>query len=100
MSSPVATAYGARPNRRASSLLARLRRGDEATYIVTLTCALSIIAITVLLFYELYLRSLLSRQKFGWAFLFSSTWDPVAGQFGSLPFIYRTSVTSAFALLS
>jgi phosphate transport system permease protein len=99
MSSRVATAYGARPNRRASSFLARLRRGDEATYIVTLTCALSIIAITTLLFFELYLRSLLSRRQFGWAFLFSSTWDPVAGQFGALPFIYGTLVTSALALL-
>jgi phosphate transport system permease protein len=77
----------------------RLRKGDEVTYIVTLTCALSIIAVTTLLFYELFSQSALSRQKFGWAFLFSTTWDPVAGQFGALPFIYGTLVTSALALI-
>jgi phosphate transport system permease protein len=99
MSSPAATAAGARPHRRASSFVDRLRKGDEVTYVVTLTCALSIIAITTLLFYELFAQSALSRQKFGWAFLFSSTWDPVAGQFGALPFIYGTLVTSALALI-
>jgi phosphate transport system permease protein len=99
MSSPAATAYGARPGRRVSSFLDRLRKGDEVTYIVTLTCALSIIALTTLLFYELFSQSALSRQKFGWAFLFSTTWDPVAGQFGALPFIYGTLVTSALALI-
>src|SRR5580693_1790974 len=99
MSSPAATAAGARPHRRASSFVDRLRKGDEVTYLVTLTCALSIIAVTSLLFYELFAQSSLSRQKFGWAFLFSSTWDPVAGQFGALPFIYGTLVTSALALI-
>jgi phosphate transport system permease protein len=99
MSSPVATTAGARPGRRVSSFLDRLRKGDEVTYVVTLTCAFSIIAVTALLFYELFAQSALSRQKFGWAFLFSTTWDPVAGQFGALPFIYGTLVTSALALI-
>ena len=63
------------------------------------TCAFSIVAITALLFYELFLRSALSRHKFGWAFSGLHTWDPVAGQFGALPFIYGTLVTSALALL-
>jgi phosphate transport system permease protein len=39
------------------------------------------------------------RHQFGWSFLVTSTWDPVAGQFGALPFIYGTVVTSALALL-
>jgi phosphate transport system permease protein len=97
MSSPAATAV--RPQRRASSFVDRLRKGDEVTHIVTLTCAFSIIAVTSLLFYELYAQSSLSRHAFGWKFLFSSTWDPVAGQFGALPFIYGTLVTSALALI-
>jgi len=62
-------------------------------------CAFSIIVITALLFYELFAKSALSRQKFGWGFLVSTTWDPVAGNFGALPFIYGTLVTSALALL-
>lgn len=99
MSSPAAIAEEARPNGRASSLMNRLKRGEEVTYVITLACAFSIVAITALLFYELFLRSELSRHKFGWGFLWSSTWDPVAGQFGALPFIYGTLVTSALALL-
>jgi phosphate transport system permease protein len=37
--------------------------------------------------------------RFGLAFFVSSTWDPVAGEFGVLPFIYGTLVSSALALL-
>src|SRR6266436_7286662 len=89
----------ARPNRRASSFVRRLMRGDEITYLITAACALSIVVITSLLFYQLFVNSALSRHKFGWNFLFTTTWDPVAGQFGALPFIYGTLVTSALALL-
>src|SRR5579862_1381810 len=88
-----------RINRRASSAVSRFRKGDELTYGVTLFCAFSIVAITALLFYELFVNSTLSRHQFGWDFLFTSTWDPVSGQFGALPFIYGTLVTSTFALL-
>jgi len=41
----------------------------------------------------------LTRQKFGWRFLTGTTWDPVALEFGALPFIYGTLVTSALALI-
>lgn len=99
MSSPTAAAIEARPARRALAFMDRLKRGEEVTYVVTLTCALSIVAITALLFYELFLKSEIARQKFGWSFLWTSTWDPVAGVFGALPFIYGTLVTSALALL-
>jgi phosphate transport system permease protein len=40
----------------------------------------------------------LAREKFGWRFLLSQNWDPVAGDFGALPFIFGTIVTSAIAL--
>src|SRR5262249_21841009 len=35
---------------------------------------------------------------FGWRFLVTSTWDPVAGTFGALPFVYGTLVSSLLAL--
>ncbi|HXF82688.1 MAG TPA: phosphate ABC transporter permease subunit PstC [bacterium] len=38
-------------------------------------------------------------QRFGIRFVVTSTWDPVAGTFGILPFIYGTVVSSALALL-
>lgn len=37
-------------------------------------------------------------RKFGPAFFATSTWDPVAGDFGALPFVYGTLVSSAVAL--
>jgi phosphate transport system permease protein len=98
VNAPTTTAIEARPSGRAQSFRQRLRAGDDLTYLVTLIAASSIVAITGLLVYELYINSAASRHQFGWAFLTTSTWDPVAGQFGALPFIYGTVVTSALAL--
>jgi phosphate transport system permease protein len=38
-------------------------------------------------------------RAFGLRFIVTSTWDPVAGDFGALPFIYGTLVSSLLALL-
>jgi phosphate transport system permease protein len=76
----------------------RLRTGDAAARAAALLFALSILAITALLVYELWANSALPRRKFGLAFLFTRVWDPVAEEFGALPFIYGTLVTSAVAL--
>ena len=38
-------------------------------------------------------------QRFGVGFFLTSTWDPVREEFGVLPFIYGTLVSSALALL-
>jgi len=99
MAAPSTTDFSARPSGRASAFWQRLRSGDDIAYVITLTCALTILAITALLVFELYKNSAIPRQEFGWSFLITSTWDPVAGQFGALPFIYGTVVTSALALL-
>ena len=77
----------------------RLRGGDEVAYLITFIAAAAILLVTALLVYELYLNSDLSRAKFGWKFLITSTWDPVNDEFGALPFIYGTVVTSFLALL-
>jgi phosphate transport system permease protein len=98
MSVAAPTAFDARPQGRASAFLKRLRSGDDIAYVVTLTCALTILAITALLVFELYTNSTLPREKFGWSFLARTKWDPVAGEYGALPFIYGTVVTSGLAL--
>ena len=77
----------------------RLQRGDAIAHFITFIFAATIILITAFLFYELYTGATLTRQKFGWRFLTSRTWDPVALEFGALPFIYGTLVTSALALI-
>jgi phosphate transport system permease protein len=81
------------------SFARRLRRGDEVAYLITFIFAAAIILITAILFFELFQRSALSREKFGWSFLTGTTWDPVAQQFGALPFVYGTLVTSTLALI-
>jgi phosphate transport system permease protein len=43
--------------------------------------------------------SALSIQKFGLSFWGTSNWDPVAGEFGALPFIWGTLYSSVLALL-
>jgi phosphate transport system permease protein len=40
-----------------------------------------------------------SLKRFGWGFLITSTWDPVAENFGALPFIYGTVVSALVALM-
>jgi phosphate transport system permease protein len=87
------------PARPAQNFWGRLRGGDEIAYLITFIAAASILLVTTLLVFELYVNSHLSRAKFGWSFLTTSTWDPVADQFGALPFIYGTAVTSFLALL-
>ena len=48
--------------------------------------------------FELARQSLLSIQKFGLDFWRTSTWDPVSGDFGALPFIWGTLYSSILAL--
>ena len=86
-------------SRRARQFLQKLRHGDEFAHLITLLAATSIIIVTAMVVYQLYLNSALPRHKFGWEFFTGRTWDPVNGEFGALPFIYGTVVSSALALL-
>jgi len=99
VTAPTTTATPARPSGRAQSFKQRLRAGDDLAFLITLISASSIVVITGLLAWELFKNSEVSRHQFGWSFLTGMTWDPVAGNFGALPFIYGTVVTSALALL-
>jgi phosphate transport system permease protein len=81
------------------SFLSRLRNGDEIARLVTFLFAASVVLITLLLVYELWIASSLPRQKFGLAFFVTKLWDPIAEEFGALTFIYGTVVTAGVALL-
>lgn len=48
---------------------------------------------------ELTRQSTLSIEKFGLKFWTTSTWDPVSGMFGALPFIWGTLYSSVLALV-
>jgi len=98
MAASSTTITNAGPARPARSFVQRLRSGDEVAYLITFAAAASVLLVTGLLVYELYINSSASRTKFGLSFLVTKTWDPVAGQYGAWPFIYGTVVTSALAL--
>jgi phosphate transport system permease protein len=73
--------------------------GDRLFKWLTLAMALSVLVFIILIGYELAHGSHLALRKFGWRFLTQSDWDPVNEQFGALPFIFGTLVSSAIALV-
>jgi phosphate transport system permease protein len=75
------------------------RFGDKAFEWLTLAMAMAVVVLVILLGWELWRGSSLAVREFGFHFLSTSTWDPVAEQIGALPFIYGTVVSSLIALL-
>src|SRR5882724_10887170 len=73
--------------------------GDILFESLTQLFALFILAIAAAIAWELFRNSSLSRHAFGWSFLTKQIWDPVAENYGALPFIYGTLVSSTIALL-
>src|SRR3954469_12704067 len=85
---------------RARSIMAPPARfADKLFEWLTLLMALAVVALVFLVGWELVRGSELAIRRFGFSFLATSTWDPVAEQFGALPFIYGTLVSSLIALL-
>lgn len=93
------TVPGASPLAGSRSFMSRLRDGDEIARLVTFLFAASVVLVTLLLILELWQGSALPRHKFGLHFFVTRVWDPIAEQFGALPFIYGTVVTATVSLL-
>ena len=74
------------------------RIADGAFGSVMLVCALSVILIVLLIVFVLVTNSKLSIHEFGFKFFMTSVWDPVSGDFGALPFIWGTVVSSLLAV--
>jgi phosphate transport system permease protein len=91
----------------ASSVLQRIRDTqprssrlpDAAFRVLILLTAVSVFAIVVFVVVELVDKSRLSLHQFGLGFFFGHDWDPVNDQYGAMPFIYGTLVSSFLALL-
>lgn len=93
------TVIAAPPVGHSKSFARRLIGGDEIAFAITLTFASSILLVTVMLVWQLYIKSAPARDKFGFGFFTSTVWNPPAENFGALPFIYGTLLTSFLALL-
>ncbi|HEX2441029.1 MAG TPA: phosphate ABC transporter permease subunit PstC [Methylomirabilota bacterium] len=59
----------------------------------------SLVLLVVAIVVEMAHRALPAVRTFGLSFLYRSIWDPVAEQFGAVPFIYGTVLSSLLALL-
>ncbi len=62
-------------------------------------CGFAVVALLGLIVYQLVIGSQLSWHAFGWKFFGQSDWNPVEDQYGALPFIFGTVVSSLLALL-
>ena len=60
--------------------------------------ALCVLALLAAIFVTLLVDSEPSLDKIGLGFLYGRVWDPVSGEFGSLPFLVGTLMTSFLAL--
>ncbi len=75
------------------------RRSDLGFRLATGLFALALVAVVCGIGAELVRQSMLSIRQFGFSFWRTDTWDPVAGEFGALPFIWGTLYSSVVALL-
>jgi phosphate transport system permease protein len=76
-----------------------LRIGDKAFPRVTLICALVVVAILINILIILFIQAWPAIRGNGASFLTGSTWDPVKNQYGAVPAIYGTLVSSLLALV-
>jgi phosphate transport system permease protein len=82
-----------------ADMKSRVSRSDLAFRIGTGAFALFLLVIVVSIAVVLTRESMLSITKFGLAFWRTQIWDPVAGEFGALPFIWGTLYSSILALI-
>jgi phosphate transport system permease protein len=75
-----------------------LKNKDLGFRLGTGVFALVLVLIVGAIGFELFRQSMLSLEKFGFAFWRTQIWDPVGGQFGALPFIWGTLYSSILAL--
>ncbi|HEU4479204.1 MAG TPA: phosphate ABC transporter permease subunit PstC [Pyrinomonadaceae bacterium] len=73
--------------------------GDAVFRGLLFTAAFLVLVLVLAMIVALALESRLSITQFGFGFISGTDWNPVKGQFGALPFIYGTIVSSLIAIL-
>src|SRR6266536_2982567 len=74
-------------------------KGDAIFRSLLLGAALLVLVVVLAMILALASESMLSIRQFGFSFLTGRVWNPIKGNFGSLPFVYGTIVSSLIALL-
>jgi phosphate transport system permease protein len=73
--------------------------GDAIFKAAMFSAGLLLLVLVVSMVAALLSDSMLSIRQFGFGFLTGQAWNPIKGEFGALPFIYGTIVSSLIALL-
>jgi phosphate transport system permease protein len=73
--------------------------GDAIFRFLLLAAATLMLVIVVSMILALAVKSMPSIRQFGFGFVKGTEWNPVKSEFGALPFIYGTVVSSLIALL-
>ena len=81
------------------SIIRKIFNGDFIFKGMTALFASSILVILLLMILEMSSESFPSVREFGWNFIANSKWDAVEGNFGALPFIYGSVISSILALV-
>jgi phosphate transport system permease protein len=89
----------AAPSSGAEQSLERRSWGDVIFRTLVTAAAVAVPVLLAFLVYELWIGSRLAIGRFGIGFAATSTWDPVAEQFGAMPLIFGTLLSSLLALL-
>src|SRR5438552_6410402 len=76
---------------------ARRLRGDSVFRGLLRGAALVLIGLVVAMVVTMTITGWPAIRAFGVRFLYTSSWDPVRDEFGALPFIYGTLVSSLLA---
>src|SRR5271156_3850646 len=82
-----------------AKVLDRLRLGDTFFRHLTRVAALGVLLLLSGVIVSLIAGSLPALRTFGFGFLVSERWNPVTENFGALPAVYGTLVTSFIAML-
>ncbi len=72
---------------------------DDIFRKISTVMALLIIGLVIGIFITLVIESWPSIKAFGLRFIWTTTWDPVSREFGALPFLVGTLLTSFLALI-
>ncbi|OGO22562.1 MAG: phosphate ABC transporter permease subunit PstC [Chloroflexi bacterium RBG_16_50_9] len=75
------------------------RIGDRIFSNLTLVFAMAVVGILIGMIIALNIDALPAIRKFGPAFIWSLSWDPVKESFGALPAVYGTLLSSAISLI-
>ncbi len=66
---------------------------------MTLLAAIAVVAVVILIVYEVVRQARPAIQHFGISFVWTDVWNPISGAFGAWQFIVGTIVSSFFAIL-